>query len=47
MASLLRVLDNPAQDVHLAAVMLGLSGFEPDDLVRLRAERPKGSFTAR
>ena len=44
MASLLRVLDNPAQDVHLAAVMLGLSGFEPDDLVRLRAERPKGSF---
>ena len=43
-ASLLRVLDNPAQDVHLAAVMLGLSGFEPDDLVRLRAERPKGSF---
>ena len=44
LASLVRVLDNPAQDVHLAAVMLGLSGFEPDDLVRLRALRPEGSF---
>ena len=44
LASLVRVLDNPAQDVHLAAVMLGLSGFEPDDLVRLRTQRPKGSF---
>ncbi|HJA25089.1 MAG TPA: UvrD-helicase domain-containing protein [Candidatus Fournierella merdigallinarum] len=43
-ASLLRVLDNPAQDVHLAAVMLGLWGFSPDELVRLRARRPQGSF---
>lgn len=43
-ASLVRVLDNPAQDVHLAAVMLKLAGFEPDDLVQLRAARPKGSF---
>lgn len=43
-ASLLRVLDNPAQDVHLAAVMLGLGGFEPDDLVRLRTAQPAGSF---
>ena len=44
-ASLLRVLDNPAQDVHLAAVMLsGMGGFLPDDLVRLRTETRKGSF---
>ena len=43
-ASLVRVLDNPAQDVHLAAVMLGLGGFEADDLVRLRTLRPAGSF---
>ena len=43
-ASLLRVLDNPAQDVHLAAVMLNLCGFEPDDLVRMRTGQPKGSF---
>lgn len=44
-ASLLRVLDNPAQDIHLAAVMLsGLGGFVPDDLVRIRTECRKGSF---
>ena len=44
LASLVRVLDNPSQDVHLAAVMLGLGGFEPDDLVRLRTAQPAGSF---
>ena len=44
-ASLLRVLDNPAQDVHLAAVMLsGMGGFTPDDLVALRLGRKNGSF---
>ena len=44
-ASLLRVLDNPAQDVHLAAVMLsGIGGFTPDDLVQLRTQMRKGSF---
>ena len=44
-ASLLRVLDNPAQDVHLAAVMLsGMGGFTPDDLVGLRLGRKNGSF---
>ena len=44
-ASLLRVLDNPAQDVHLAAVMLsGMGGFTPDDLVNLRLGRKNGSF---
>ena len=36
--SLLRVIDNPAQDIHLAAAMLGpVFGFTDDDLVRLRA----------
>lgn len=44
-AALLRVLDNPAQDVYLAAVMLSpLGGFTPDDLVRLRAAFPEGSL---
>ena len=45
LAALLRVLDNPAQDVYLASVMLSpLFGFLPDDLVRLRADFPKGSL---
>ena len=36
--ALLRVIDNPAQDVYLAAAMLGpVFGFTEDDLVRLRA----------
>lgn len=43
--ALLRVLDNPAQDVFLAAVMLSpLFGFTPDDLVRLRAGCRQGSL---
>ena len=42
LVALLQVLDNPAQDVSLAAAMLGpLFGFTDDDLVRLR-ERQKG-----
>lgn len=45
LAALLRVLDNPAQDVYLASAMLSpLYGFVPDDLVRLRAACPKGSL---
>ena len=37
--ALLRVIDNPAQDIYLAAAMLGpLFGFTDDDLVRLRAK---------
>ena len=37
-AALLRVIDNPAQDIYLAAAMLGpMFGFTDDDLVRLRA----------
>ena len=36
--ALLRVIDNPAQDIYLAAAMLGpVFGFTDDDLVRLRA----------
>ena len=36
--SLLKVIDNPAQDIYLAAAMLGpVFGFTDDDLVRLRA----------
>ena len=36
--ALLKVIDNPAQDIYLAAAMLGpLFGFSDDDLVRLRA----------
>ena len=43
--ALLRVIDNPAQDVYLAAAMLGpLFGFTEDDLVRLRAARRKTSL---
>ena len=37
--SLLKVIDNPAQDIYLAAAMLGpMFGFTDDDLVRLRAK---------
>ena len=43
--SLLRVIDNPAQDIYLAAAMLGpLFGFTDDDLVRLRALQRKTSL---
>lgn len=45
--ALLRVLDNPAQDVELSAVLLSpLYPYTPDDLVRLRAAVPKGSLYA-
>lgn len=45
LVALLRVLDNPAQDVCLAAAMLGpLFGFTEDDLVRLRAGQRRGSL---
>ena len=43
--ALLKVIDNPAQDIYLAAAMLGpLSGFTDDDLVRLRALQRKTSL---
>ena len=35
----MKVIDNPAQDIYLAAAMLGpMFGFTDDDLVRLRAQ---------
>ncbi len=41
--SMLRVIDNPGQDVHLAAVLLSaLFGFTPDDLLQIREVSPKG-----
>ena len=43
--ALLKVIDNPAQDIYLAAAMLGpLFGFTDDDLVRLRALQRKTSL---
>ena len=44
-AALLRIIDNPAQDVPLAAVLLSpLFGYTVDDLVHLRAAQPAGSL---
>lgn len=44
-AALLRIIDNPAQDVPLASVLLSpLFGCTPDDLVRLREKCPAGSL---
>lgn len=44
-AALLRVIDNPAQDVELAAVLLSpLWPYTADDLVALRRALPKGSL---
>lgn len=43
--ALLQVLDNPAQDIALASVMLSpIFGFSPDDLLKLRVERKDGSL---
>ncbi|MEF9865261.1 MAG: UvrD-helicase domain-containing protein [Oscillospiraceae bacterium] len=43
--SLLRVIDNPAQDVHLAAALLSpIFGFTPSELTQVRAQTPKGSL---
>ncbi len=45
--SLLRVIDNPGQDVHLAAALLSVMfAFTPDDLTRLRVGAPRGSLYA-
>lgn len=46
--SLLRIIDNPVQDIPLLAVMLSpLFGFIPDDLAEIRLHTPKGRhFTA-
>ena len=45
LVALLRVIDNPAQDIYLAAAMLGpMFGFTDDDLVRLRAAQGRISL---
>ena len=45
LVALLKVIDNPAQDIYLAAAMLGpVFGFTDDDLVRLRASKKEGSL---
>ena len=44
MTSLLKIIDNPADDIPLTAVMLSPAfGFEPDELARMRADLRKGS----
>lgn len=46
-AALLRIIDNPAQDVELSAVLLSpMYDCRPDDLVRLRGKVPGGSLYA-
>ena len=46
-AALLRILDNPALDIELSAVLLSpLYPYTPDDLVRLRSAVPGGSLYA-
>ena len=45
MVSLLKIIDNPANDIPLTAVMLSpVFGFTPDDLAVMRADRRSGSF---
>lgn len=45
--SLLRAVDNPLQEIHLAAAMLSpLYGIAPDTLAQLRAQHRSGSFYA-
>lgn len=47
MLSLLRVIDNPMQDIPLTAAMLSpVFGFTPDDLARIRAACPAGDIYA-
>ena len=45
LVALLKIIDNPAQDIFLAAAMLGpVFGFTDDDLVRLRGYKRGGSL---
>lgn len=45
MLSFLRIIDNPVQDIPLAAVMMSpIFGFTPDDLAKMRAKHPIGSL---
>ncbi len=43
--SILRIIDNPAQDIPLLSAMLSpMFGFTADDLAKIRADYKKGSF---
>ena len=43
--SVLRVIDNPAQDIPLLSAMMSpMFGFTPDDLAKIRAEFKSGTF---
>jgi len=43
--SLLRVVDNPVQDIPLAAILLSpMVGVSPDDLAKLRMQQPNASL---
>ena len=45
LVALLKIIDNPAQDICLAAAMLGpVFGFTDDELVQLRARKRGGSL---
>jgi len=45
MISLLKIIDNPVDDIPLTAVMLSpVFGFTPDDLAEMRANHKDGSF---
>ncbi len=45
--SLLRVIDNPGQDIHLTAVLLSpFFNFTPDDLLLIRSKHLKGTLYA-
>ena len=45
--SLLRIIDNPVQDIPLASVMLSpVFGFSEDELTRIRIDNPHGSLYA-
>ena len=47
MISLLKIIDNPVDDIPLTAVMLSpVFGFTPDDLAQMRSDHRKGSFYA-
>ncbi len=45
LTAVLAAIDNPGEDVNLAAAMLGpMFRFTPDEMTRLRAKQPKGSL---
>lgn len=45
LVALLKIIDNPAQDIYLAAAMLGpVFGFTDDEMVKLRARKRGGSL---